>query len=93
MNEKTYIEKLTEETLRPVMAAYEQMSKEIETTMNVPQSPWQILNKPYDELTEQEVVALFDIYHQEGEPTPCPMCDWVARMELMKSRQEKTEGL
>jgi len=91
--EKTYLEKLMEETLRPVIGALELLRKEINETMQIPDSPWQILNKPYDELTEQEILALYDIYHQEGEKEPCPMCNWTARIELQKMRQDQKEGV
>jgi len=92
MAEQTYLEKLVEETLRPIRGALELMHNEIAETMQIPQSPWQILNKPYDQLTDPEIAALFDIYHTDGETTPCPMCDWVTRVELSKSRKEKMEG-
>ena len=93
MKEKTYLERLIEETLRPINGAVAMLTQEIAETMNIPDSPWKILNKPYDQLSEQEIMALFDIYHQEGEVEPCPMCDWTARTELMKSRQDKKEGI
>jgi hypothetical protein len=93
MTEKTYLEKVVEETLRPVVGALRLLHQEIAETMQIPDSPWKILNKPYDQLTEQEIMALFDIYHTEGETEPCPMCNWVARTELMKSRQDKKEGI
>jgi len=89
--EKTYLEKLVEETLRPIRGALELFRNEIAETMNVPDSPWKILNKPYEELSEQEIVALFDIYHTDGETKPCPMCDWMARAELMRARKNKEE--
>jgi len=91
MMAQTYLERLAEETLRPVLGALALLRQEIAETMNIPNAPWQILDKPYDELTEQEIVALFDIYHVPNEETPCPMCSWVARMELMKSRKDKEE--
>ncbi len=88
---KTRLEKIMDETLRPVMGALDLMLQEIQETMDIPDAPWKILNKPYDELTEQEIMALFDIYHIEGEVEPCPMCSWTARMELMKARKDKEE--
>jgi hypothetical protein len=93
MPEKTYLEKVIDEVLRPINGALELMTKEITESMQIPDSPWKILNKTYDQLSEQEIMALFDIYHEEGETTPCPMCNWAARTELMKSRQDKKEGL
>jgi hypothetical protein len=89
--DKTYLEKLTEETLRPIIGALELFKQEIVETMQIPDAPWKILNKPYDQLTEQEILALMDIYHTDGEKEPCPFCVWVAREELMKMRQEKRE--
>ena len=93
MAEKTYLEKLIEETLQPVYGAIELFKNEVSQTMQIPDAPWKILNKPYDELSEQEIMALFDIYHQEGEQEPCPMCLWVARTEIMKSKQNEREGV
>lgn len=89
--QQTYLERLMEETLRPVLGALQLFKQEVIETMNVPESPWQILNKSYDELTEQEVVALFDIYHVQDENKPCPMCVWVTRMELMKAHQDERD--
>lgn len=89
--EKTRLEKIVDETLRPVKGALDLLRQEIAETMQTPESPWQILNKPYDQLTEQEILALFDIYHQEGETEPCPMCVWTARVELQKMRKNKEE--
>ena len=91
MAEKTYIERLTEEALRPVLGALALLKQEIAETMSIPDAPWKILNKPYDQLTEQEVMALFDIYHTPGESEPCPMCKWMAQVELMKARKNKEE--
>jgi len=91
MAEQTRIEKVIEEVLRPTLGALALLKQEMAETMNIPESPWQILNKPYDELTEQEILALFDIYHTVGESEPCPMCSWVARMELQRARKEKEE--
>ena len=89
--ELTYLERVLEETVRPVIGALKLLQDEIAETMRTPASPWQILNKPYDQLSENEILALFDIYHTEGENEPCPMCKWVTRMELMKARQDKKE--
>ena len=91
MANKTYLERIIEETLRPVRGALELMRQEIAETMRIPDAPWKILNKPYKDLTEQEILALFDIYHQEGETEPCPICDWTAREELMLARKNKKE--
>jgi hypothetical protein len=93
MVEKTYLERLTEETLRPIRGALELLKQEIVETMQMPDAPWKILNKPYDQLTEQEIVALFNIYHQPGESTPCPMCSWMTRAELQRARKNKSEGV
>lgn len=87
--DKTYLEKLIAETVRPIAGALELLRKEFMETMQIPESPWQILNKPYDQLSEQELAALMDIYHTEGEQTPCPFCQWVSRIELSKMRKEK----
>ncbi len=89
--EKTYLEKVIEECLRPIIGAMTMLRQEIAETMNIPDAPWKILNKSYDELTEQEILALLDIYHIPGETTPCPFCNWVAREELMKARKDKEE--
>lgn len=91
MEKQTYLERLTEETLRPILGALALLKQEIAETMQIPDAPWKILNKPYDQLTENELFALFDIYHTEGEREPCPMCSWTARMELMKARKNKEE--
>lgn len=91
MAEPTYLERLTEETLRPVLGALALLKQQMAETMQTPKSPWQILNKPYDELTEGELVALFDIYHMPNESEPCPMCSWVTRMELQRARKDKEE--
>ena len=91
MPEKTYLEKLVDETLRPVRGALELLRQEIQETMEIPNAPWKILNKPYDQLSEQELLALMDIYHTEGETEPCPFCDWVARAELQRARKNKRE--
>jgi hypothetical protein len=93
MEKDTYLERLLKETLGPVIGAIEMFKNEISQTMQIPDAPWKILNKPYDQLSEQEIAALLDIYHQEGEQEPCPMCDWMARTELMKSRQNQKEGI
>jgi len=90
---KTYLERLTEETLRPILGALDLLKQEMAETTNIPDAPWKILDKPYDELTEEELVALFDIYHQDGETEPCPMCSWTARAELQRYRKNKQEGV
>ena len=89
--EQTYLERIITETLRPVLGALALLKQEIAETMNIPDAPWKILNKPYDQLTEQEIMALMDIYHTPGETEPCPMCKWMARMELQKFRKDKEE--
>lgn len=89
VKEQTYLERLIEETVKPVIGALELFRLEMVETMNIPDAPWKILSKPYDRLSEQEIMALMDIYHQEGETAPCPMCQWMSRVELMKMRQEK----
>ncbi|KKL65799.1 hypothetical protein LCGC14_2151360 [marine sediment metagenome] len=86
---KTHLEKVIDECLRPVLSAMVLLRTEIAETMQIPHAPWQILNKPYDELSEGELVALFDIYHVQGEVDPCPMCNWTTRVELQKARKEK----
>ena len=91
MANKTYLEQLIELTIRPILGALTLLRQEIAETMNAPESPWQILNKPYDQLTEEEMLALFDIYHTPGEGEPCPMCSWTARVELMRARKDKAE--
>lgn len=91
MEKQTYLERLVGETIRPVIGALFLLRQEMMETMNIPDAPWKILNKPYDQLTEQEIMALFDIYHTSDEQEPCPMCSWVARVELMKARKEKVE--
>ena len=91
MVEQTYLERVIEETLRPILGALVLLKQEMEETMQIPESPWQILNKPYDQLTEQEIMALFDIYHVPGESEPCPMCSWTTRMELQRARKDKEE--
>ena len=91
MVEQTYLERLVEETLRPIRGALEILKHEMAETMDIPDAPWKILNKPYDELTEAEVLALFDIYHTVDESEPCPMCSWTARMELQRARANKEE--
>lgn len=91
MEKPTYLERIITETLRPVLGALVLLKEEIAETMRMPESPWQILNKPYDQLTEQEIMALFDIYHTVDEDKPCPMCNWVTRMELSRARKDKEE--
>jgi len=90
-DKQTYLERLIEEVNRPILGALELLKQEMAETLQTPDAPWKILNKPYDQLTEQEVLALFDIYHTDGESEPCPMCSWMAREELMKARKEKEE--
>ncbi|KKN27045.1 hypothetical protein LCGC14_0868530 [marine sediment metagenome] len=80
---------VVEETLRPVLSAMALLSREIAETMHIPHAPWQILNKSYDELSDGELAALFDIYHTNGETEPCPMCKWTTQMELQRARKDK----
>ena len=87
----THLERVVQETLRPVLGALALLKEEIAETMRIPDAPWKVLNKPYDQLTENEIIALFDIYHTNGESEPCPMCSWITRMELMKARKDKKE--
>ncbi len=87
--QKTYLERIMDETLRPIIGALELLEQEITETMQIPDAPWKILNKSYGELTEQEVLVLMDVYHQDGETTPCPMCRWTAREELHRMRLDK----
>jgi len=89
--EKTYLEKIIEETLRPVLGALKVLSQELAASMHIPDAPWKILNKPYEALTEQELLALADIYHTDGEVEPCPFCNWVTRAELVLARKNKRE--
>ena len=91
--EKTRLERVIEETLRPMVGAVKMLSQEIAETMNIPDAPWKILNKSYDKLTEQELMALYDIYHTEGETEPCPMCKWATQMELTGLNKDKQAGL
>jgi len=91
MAQLTRLERVVQETLRPVLGALALLKQEIAETMQIPDAPWKILNKPYDQLTENEIIALFDIYHTNGESEPCPMCSWITRMELMKARKDKKE--
>lgn len=91
MGTQTYLERLVEETIRPILGALTLLRQEMAETMQIPDAPWKILNKPYDQLTEEEILALFDIYHVVGESEPCPMCSWITRMELMKARKNKEE--
>jgi hypothetical protein len=89
--QKTYLEKIIDEAIRPTIGAVEQLVQEIAQSMQIPDAPWKILDKKYDDLTEQELVALADIYHVDGEPEPCPFCQWVSREELRRNRKELTE--
>lgn len=90
---KTYLEQLIAETLKPIYGALDLLKSEIQETMQTPDSPWKILGKPYDRLSEEELLALFDIYHQVGESEPCPMCSWMARAELQRARKNKQQGV
>jgi len=90
-SKQTYLERLIGETIRPILGALELLKQEMTETLQTPDAPSKILHKPYAQLTEQEVLALFDISHTEGETEPCPMCSWVAREELMRARKDKEE--
>lgn len=90
-NQSTYLERVIQEAIRPILGAMTLLRGEIMETLNIPESPWQVLNKSYDELTEDEMAALFDIYHTDGETEPCPMCSWVTRIELQRARKDKEE--
>lgn len=88
---RTRLEAIVEEAVRPMVGAMKVLLHEIEETMQIPDSPWKILNKSYDQLSEQEIMALADIYHIDGELTPCPFCQWVSREELKRARQDKEQ--
>ncbi len=88
---KTRLEELVEETLRPVLGALLLLKQEMADTMGIPDNPSQVLNKPYEQITEQELMALFDIYHVGGETEPCAMCFWTTKMELSRARKDKEE--
>ncbi len=81
---KTRLELVMEEVLRPIYGAIDLLRQEIEETMNIPDSPWKILNKSYEQLSDEEIMALLDIYHVQDEQEPCPMCKWMARMEIQQ---------
>ena len=89
MEKQTHLERLVAETIRPALGALILLQQEIAETLDIPTAPWKILNKPYNELTEQEIIALMDIYHIEGETEPCSMCSWMARVELERFRKDK----
>lgn len=91
MAELTHLERLIDEAVRPVLGALELLIREISETMQIPDAPWKILNKPYKDLTEDEILALADIYHTDGETKPCPFCSWVTREELSIMRRNKRE--
>lgn len=75
-----------------MLKALELLELEIAETMNIPNAPWKILNKSYDKLTEPEIMALFDIYHTDGEIEPCPMCHWTTQAELTGMNKDKKAG-
>lgn len=87
--EKTKLELLMEETMRPIIGAFVQMRNEIRETMGITEAPWKIFKKPYNELSDEEILALFDVYHIPGEMDTCPMCKWALRREL----QEMEKGV
>jgi len=87
--EKTRLERIVEEAVRPLFGALGILRQEIRESMNIPNSPWKILNKSYDALSDQEIMALFDIYHTPNETEACPMCKWMSQMEAVKMNQEK----
>lgn len=90
--QKSYLERLTDEVLAPTLGAIEILKNEIRATMNIPDAPWKILNKTYNELEDWEIEALFDIYHSDGELEPCPMCKWSATREVQEQKKEKEAG-
>jgi len=86
--EPTRLEKVLEETLRPVYGAIQLMKQEMRETLEIPDAPWKLLDKPYNELTDEEIALLMDIYHQEGEEEPCPMCVWMTQREITELNKE-----
>ena len=88
MVEPTRLEKVLEETLRPVYGAIQLMKQEMRETLEIPDAPWKLLDKPYNELTDEEIALLMDIYHQEGEEEPCPMCVWMTQREITELNKE-----
>jgi len=88
MVEPTRLEKVLEETLRPVYGAIQLMKQEMRETLEIPDAPWKLLDKSYNELTDEEIALLMDIYHQEGEEEPCPMCVWMTQREITELNKE-----
>ena len=88
MVEPTRLEKVLEETLRPVYGAIQLMKQEMRETLEIPDAPWKLLDKSYDELTDEEIALLMDIYHQDGEEEPCPMCVWMTQREITELNKE-----
>jgi|SRR3989304_5978245 len=89
---KTRLELVMEEAIRPTLGALELLRSEIRQTMGITEAPWHIFNKPYNELTDEEIMALFDVYHQQGETEPCSMCVWASRRELQELNKERMGG-
>jgi hypothetical protein len=91
---KNYLNRLVEETIAPTRAAIAQFKEEICETLEIPTSPWKILNKPWDALSNEEIQALYDIYHEPEETEPCPMCKWATRMEVTEiNKGRKHNGI
>ena len=88
MVEPTRLEKVLEETLRPVYGAIQLMKQEMRETLEIPDAPWKLLDKSYNELTDEEIALLMDIYHQDGEEEPCPMCVWMTQREITELNKE-----
>jgi len=82
--DKSYIEILADEVLRPTLAAFERIKDELSAKegFGIPNNPKDILHKAYEELSDWEIVQLIDIYHMPGETTPCAMCKWMLENEL-----------
>jgi len=91
IQEPTYLQKVLDETVRPVAGALDLLQNQIEETMNLPTSPWKVLNKPYKDLSIADLTALMDIYHTPGEVQPCPMCLWMSREERMIGNKLKSD--
>ena len=93
MVEPTRLEKVLEETLRPVYGAIQLMKQEMRETLEIPDAPWKLLDKSYNELTDEEIALLMDIYHQDGEEEPCPMCVWQAHKEMELWNKDEKQGV
>jgi hypothetical protein len=89
----TYLEKLIDEVKRPIMLAAVVLMDEMRATANVPDAPWKILNKTYLDLTDEEITALMDIYHEQNEKESCQMCQWMATRETQEWTKDRESGL